>query len=307
MSTPNLALNQPAYNSSAWNTPLNANETILDNQMAGTTSIALTNANVTLSGPATDGSGQTQAMRITLTGAISANITITIPSGIAGQWIVYNTTSGAYTITIASGGGGSTVVAAQGYNTSIYSDGTNVKKADDWFLASGTVSSFSGGSTGLTPSSATTGAVTLAGTLAVANGGTGAATLNANNVLLGNGTGALQVVAPSTSGNVLTSNGTTWVSQASSAISIGTTWTNYTSSRSLNTTYTNTTGKPIFVSIYLQVNGGASVASLTVAGSVIANNNLGGGSGGFTIFAAIPSGATYSAGGASISSWYECV
>jgi len=51
-------------------------------------------------------------------------------------------------------------------------------------------------------------------TVPVANGGTGATSLTANNVLLGNGTSALQAVAPSTSGNVLTSNGTTWVSQA---------------------------------------------------------------------------------------------
>ena len=76
------------------------------------------------------------------------------------------------------------------------------------------VSSFSGGSTGLTPNTATTGAVTLAGTLAVANGGTGSTTLTANNVLLGNGTSALQAVAPGTSGNLLTSNGTTWTSAA---------------------------------------------------------------------------------------------
>ena len=48
----------------------------------------------------------------------------------------------------------------------------------------------------------------------VANGGTGSATLTANNVLLGNGTSALQVVAPGTTGNVLTSNGTTWSSAA---------------------------------------------------------------------------------------------
>jgi hypothetical protein len=40
------------------------------------------------------------------------------------------------------------------------------------------VSSFSAGTTGLTPSTATTGAVTLGGTLAVANGGTGSATQN---------------------------------------------------------------------------------------------------------------------------------
>jgi len=42
-------------------------------------------------------------------------------------------------------------------------------------------------------------------------------TLTANNVLLGNGTSALQVVAPGTSGNVLTSNGTTWTSAASTS------------------------------------------------------------------------------------------
>ena len=43
-----------------------------------------------------------------------------------------------------------------------------------WALAGGGVTSFSAGSTGLTPSGETTGAVTLSGTLAVANGGTGA-------------------------------------------------------------------------------------------------------------------------------------
>lgn len=65
--------------------------------------------------------------------------------------------------------------------------------------------------------SSTASAVTLSGsdvsgTLGVANGGTGASTLTANAVLLGNGTSAPGTVAPSTNGNVLTSNGTTWVS-----------------------------------------------------------------------------------------------
>jgi hypothetical protein len=57
----------------------------------------------------------------------------------------------------------------------------------------------------------------VTGTLPVANGGTGATTLTANNVVLGNGTSAVQFVAPSTAGNLLTSNGTSWVSQASAA------------------------------------------------------------------------------------------
>ena len=63
------------------------------------------------------------------------------------------------------------------------------------------------------------GAVTLdlTGTVTVTNGGTGAATLTANNVLLGNGTSAVQFVAPGTIGNLLTSNGSSWVSQVTAA------------------------------------------------------------------------------------------
>lgn len=57
----------------------------------------------------------------------------------------------------------------------------------------------------------------VTGTLGVANGGTGATTLTLNSVVLGNGTSAVQTVAPGTSGNVLVSDGTTWVSQAPAA------------------------------------------------------------------------------------------
>ena len=75
----------------------------------------------------------------------------------------------------------------------------------------------SGGALGTPSSGALTNCTSVpvnqaTGTLPVANGGTGAATLTANNVLLGNGTSALQVVAPGSSGNILTSNGTTWQS-----------------------------------------------------------------------------------------------
>jgi hypothetical protein len=53
------------------------------------------------------------------------------------------------------------------------------------FSVANTVSSFSAGTTGLTPSSTSSGAITLAGTLAVANGGTGVTTStgSGNNVL----------------------------------------------------------------------------------------------------------------------------
>jgi hypothetical protein len=55
------------------------------------------------------------------------------------------------------------------------------------------------------------------GTLGVDQGGTSLTTLTANNVILGNGTSTPLFVAPSTAGNVLTSNGTTWASTAPAA------------------------------------------------------------------------------------------
>jgi hypothetical protein len=63
--------------------------------------------------------------------------------------------------------------------------------------------------------SITNGTITsLTTPLGVANGGTGLSTLTANSVLLGNGGSAVQLIAPGTNKNVLTSNGTTWASTA---------------------------------------------------------------------------------------------
>lgn len=84
------------------------------------------------------------------------------------------------------------------------------------------------GGVGAAPSWGKVGMAThVSGTLPVANGGTGLATLTANNVLLGNGTGNLQAVAPGTSGFVLTSNGSTWVS---AAVTVGSSATSFTAS-----------------------------------------------------------------------------
>ena len=58
------------------------------------------------------------------------------------------------------------------------------------------------------------GTLTLSGTLGVQGGGTGTTSLASGEVLIGAGTSAVSSVAPGTSGNVLTSNGSAWVSQA---------------------------------------------------------------------------------------------
>jgi hypothetical protein len=77
-----------------------------------------------------------------------------------------------------------------------------------WQAAPATgVTSFSGGTTGLTPATATTGAITLAGTLAIANGGTnGTATPTNGGAAYGTGT-AYAFTSAGTAGQVLTSTG----------------------------------------------------------------------------------------------------
>lgn len=83
----------------------------------------------------------------------------------------------------------------------------------------------------------------VTGTLAVGNGGTGASSLSANGVLLGNGTSALQTVAPGSTGNVLTSNGTTWIS--TSVAGTGDVVGAASSVSGAIATYQGTTGKSI--------------------------------------------------------------
>lgn len=83
-------------------------------------------------------------------------------------------------------------VAASTYQTKlngtgfVKASGTTITYDNSTYLTSSTgVTTFSAGTTGFTPSSATSGAVTLAGTLAIANGGTGATSASAARTALG--------------------------------------------------------------------------------------------------------------------------
>jgi hypothetical protein len=198
--------------------------------------------------------------------------------------------TGAFQLDATAGASGQALVSAGGSNTPTWSTlGTMAAQN------STTVAITGGTITGITD-------------LAVADGGTGASTLSANAVLLGNGTSALQTVAPSTSGNVLTSNGTTWTSAAAPvSLGIGQTWQDVTGSRAVGTTYTNSTGNPIFLAI--SGNSGNGTGTFSINGSIIAQvgeSSPFAGQSGINFNIVIPNGNTYLANGDwNVTYWWE--
>ena len=94
-----------------------------------------------------------------------------------------------YGVVLGGGAGAVPTSTAVGTATHVLtSNGAGVAPTFQALPAAG-VTSFSAGTTGFTPSTGTTGAITLAGTLGVANGGTGITTTPTNGQIpIGNGT-----------------------------------------------------------------------------------------------------------------------
>jgi hypothetical protein len=143
------------------------------------------------------------------------------------------------TLRIPSGGTGLTTFTAG--DLPYYASGTALSKlgigtagqvltstgaAPQWSTLSGvTVTTFSAGTTGFTPSSATSGAVTLAGTLATTNGGTGLTSFTSGGAVYATSTSALTTgTLPTTAGGTaltsFTSGGVVYAS-SSSALTTG--------------------------------------------------------------------------------------
>lgn len=122
------------------------------------------------------------------------------PFTVAGTLVSSGTldVTGAFKLDGTAGASGQALVSAGGANTPTWS-------------TLGTMASQSASAVAITG-----GTITGITDLTVADGGTGASSITANSVILGNGASALSgnLVAPSTSGNILTSNGTTWTSAA---------------------------------------------------------------------------------------------
>ena len=296
--TTNKLLEKPAYNSYVddWNTPVNADMDDIDTAFGGATLLNATS----VSGTVTLSISQYRPPLIVVTGTLTNNVNYQLPSGKGGTWTFYNNTTGLFSVTFSSAGGGTSVVIAQTASVIVVCDGTNVAVANtyaagattavqynnggvltgttnfvhdgtnvgigitppgskldvkgtlrlsgstsgyvgfapaaaagsttyllpaadgsagqflstngsatlSWSSSSAGVSNFSAGSTGFTPSTATSGAVTLAGTLNVANGGTGQTSYTNGQLLIGNSTGNTLSKTTLTAGSGVTiSNG----------------------------------------------------------------------------------------------------
>jgi hypothetical protein len=158
----------------------------------------------------------------------------------------------------------------------------------------------------------TGGTVTGITDLTVADGGTGRSTLTANAVLVGNGTSGINSISPSTSGNLLVSNGTVWTSTTLAASGVklglgitGETWSS--PSRSGGTTYTNSNSYPIMVNVTVQLVSGPCGADLIVGGVTVYQYGIAGFFSIGSMVAIVPAGATYQVNltGMQINGWAE--
>lgn len=216
----------------------------------------------------------------TLADVATGNALISGGVGVAPSWGKINlTTHISGTLPVANGGTGQSAALTQ-YgviyglsatamsNTAAGATGEvlvgNTGAAPSWAAISSTlVSSISFGSTGLTPATATTGAVTVAGTLAVANGGTGlSATPTNGQIDIGNGTGFTRTT--------LTAGTGVSVTNGSGSITIDNTGvTSFSAGTTGLTPSTGTTGAVTLAGTLAVANGGTGTSTAFTAGSVV--------------------------------------
>ncbi|CAB4167314.1 Intramolecular chaperone auto-processing domain containing protein [uncultured Caudovirales phage] len=143
---------------------------------------------------------------------LTTGVTGTLPIGNGGTNL---TTYATGDLLYASAANTLSKLTAGTVNYVLTSGGAGV--APSWAAPSGGVTTFNGSTTGLTPNTATSGAITLAGTLVAGNGGTGVATLTG--LAFGNGTSAFTAA---TAAQVVAVISTTPVAVAASANAINT-------------------------------------------------------------------------------------
>jgi cytoskeletal protein CcmA (bactofilin family) len=181
MATQNKDLNQPVFNTLAWNVPLDDNFGYIDEALGGVYTVSSSGGTVAIT------KAQARNSRVSITGSLTSNLIVTIPINTGGTWIVTNSTTdgvgGPWTVTFKVAGAAVNNVVPRNYTDIYFSTGTSVVTGEIYSATALRLSVLGG---------------TVAGNLIVDQG-----TLTVNNVGTAN---ALQV----TGGNVtIGGNGTT--------------------------------------------------------------------------------------------------
>ena len=232
--------------------------------------------------------GATTAMSISSSGTVligTLNLTNPLGTGYGGTGLtsfsasgaVYATSTSALTTGTLPVTGGGTGFASYTNGDILYANGTTslaklaagtngyvltmVGGIPAWAASTGGVTSFQTSLSGLTPSTSTTGAVTLAGTLGATSGGTGQTTYATGDILYASATNTLSKLTAGTNGYVLTLAGgvPSWAAAAAGATGGGTDKVFWENDQTVTTSYTITAGKNAGTFGPISVNSGVTV------------------------------------------------
>jgi microcystin-dependent protein len=125
--TPNKNLEQPANNDyiDSWDIPVNADWTAIDLAFGGGVMInlaGLSGNRVLVNTP--PAAPEWRALKIIASGLPTAATNLVVPAGVGGLWVVRNSTTGGFAITISSAAGGALVPILEGTQSTVTCDGT---------------------------------------------------------------------------------------------------------------------------------------------------------------------------------------
>jgi hypothetical protein len=178
----------------SWGSTTNVNlGTALEEAIVGSADVVFSSADETLTFSQSNATQAARHLRLNLTGTSGGARQLILGSGcqIDKPYIINNGLADTVTVKNTTGTG---IDVPAGKSMWVFNNGTNVVDVTNHMTS-----------------------LTLGSALPVASGGIGATSITANSVVLGNGASALSgnLVAPGSSGNLLTSDGTTWTSAAS--------------------------------------------------------------------------------------------
>ena len=264
--------------SGTWGTTTNVNlGTAIEEAITGTADVAFSSADVTLTLTDTNGAQVARNLRLNLTGTSGGARNLTVPN-IEKYYIIANNLADTVTVKNSTG---TTYGIPAGTTAQVFSTGVGITDALS-FLNGALLSSvavITGGSIDNTPIGFTTPStgkfttLTASSPIGVASGGTGVTTSTGSGATVLGTSPTLSSPTISSGAVTLSSSGLTFSNSSTQTIGAGMgtggqTWQSVTGSRAIGTSYTNSTGYPIFVAISGTGGGANGLWGVTLSGAI---------------------------------------